>query len=59
MWLKYRAGIERPRGIFPGLPSAVDHLIQSETAKFAGHGKPPWLLSEMKGGRRKGEIRKI
>ena len=43
-------GIKRPRGPFPGLPSAVDHLVQNKTAKFAGKGKPSWLLPWMKEG---------
>ena len=50
MWLKYRAGIERPRGIFPGLPGAIDSLVQQATAKMAGKQKPPWLLPGLKEG---------
>ena len=50
MWLKYRAGIERPRGIFPGLPGAIDNLLQNKTEKYAGKGKPSWLLPWIKEG---------
>lgn len=50
MWLKYRAGIERPRGIFPGLPGAIDSLLQQATAKMAGKQKPSWLLPQLKQG---------
>ena len=50
MWLKYRAGIERPRGIFPGLPGAIDKLLQSKTAKHAGKSRPSWLLPWIKEG---------
>lgn len=42
-WLEHRCGIPRPRGIYPGLPNAVDRLIKAETAQFAGRGKPLWL----------------
>jgi RecB family exonuclease len=49
MWLKHRAGIERPRGPFPGLPGAIDKLLQSKTAKLAGKGRPSWLLPDLKG----------
>jgi CRISPR/Cas system-associated exonuclease Cas4 (RecB family) len=50
MWLKYRAGIERPRGIFPGLPGAIDNLLQNKTGKYVGKGKPSWLLPWIKEG---------
>lgn len=50
MWLKYRAGIERPRGIFPGLPGAIDTLLQSKTAKHTGKSRPSWLLPWIKEG---------
>lgn len=43
-WRAHVAGIPRPRGIFPGLPGAIDNLIQKETTKYAGKGKPKWLL---------------
>jgi len=43
-WRAYVAGIPRPRGIFPGLPGAIDRLVQKETLKYAGKGKPHWLL---------------
>lgn len=44
MWLKYRAGIETPRGIFPGVLGTIDRILQKETTKYAGKGKPRWLL---------------
>ena len=43
-WYAHVGGIPRPRGIFPGIMGAIDRLIQGETAKFAGKGKPKWLL---------------
>lgn len=43
-WRAHVAGIPRPRGIFPGLPGAIDKLVQKETTKFAGKGKPKWLI---------------
>lgn len=49
-WLEHVAHIPRVRGIFPGLPGAVDNLIQSETAKYKGKGKPSWLLPWLKEG---------
>ena len=49
-WRAYVAKKPRPRGIFPGLLGAIDRLVQKETAKFAGNGKPRWLLPEMKEG---------
>lgn len=49
-WLKHHAGIERPRGIFPGIMGKIDRLIQNETTKYAGKGKPPWLLPWVKEG---------
>ena len=42
-------GIKRPRGPFPGLPGAIDRLLQSKTAKLAGKGRPSWLLPDLKG----------
>lgn len=42
-------GIPRPRGIFPGLPGAIDKIIQGETKLWAGEGKPGWLLPEQEG----------
>lgn len=43
-WYQHVGGIPRPRGIFPGIMGAIDRLIQAETLKFAGKGKPRWLL---------------
>ena len=43
-WRDHVAGIPRPRGIFPGLPGAIDNLIQKETRRYAGKGKPKWLV---------------
>ena len=42
-WRAHVAGISRPRGIFPGLPGAIDKIVQKETTKYAGKGKPKWL----------------
>lgn len=54
-WREHVAGIPRVRGIFPGLPGAIDKLLQSKTAKFAGKSRPSWLLPGLKG---KGIIKK-
>ena len=43
-WRAHVAGIPRPRGIFPGLPGAIDKMVQKETTRHAGKGKPRWLL---------------
>lgn len=43
-WYAHVGGIPRPRGIFPGIMGAIDRLIQAETSKYAGKGKPKWLL---------------
>jgi len=48
-WYAHHARIPRPKGIFPGLPSAVDKIIQTQTARFTGKGKPTWLLPGQKG----------
>ena len=43
-WRAHVGKIPRPRGIFPGLPGAIDKLVQKETTKYAGKGKPKWLV---------------
>lgn len=48
-WLTHNARIPRPRGIFPGLPGAIDKIIQAETAQHAGKSKPKWLLPGQEG----------
>jgi CRISPR/Cas system-associated exonuclease Cas4 (RecB family) len=49
-YLEHVAGIRRIRGIFPGLPGAIDKLLQVKTAKLAGKSRPSWLLPGLKGG---------
>jgi len=49
-WNTHVGGIPRPRGIFPGLPGAIDRLVQKETLKHAGEGKPRWLTPWMSEG---------
>ena len=49
LWLKYRAGIERPGSIFPNVLGVVDRLIQRETSNYAGKGKPAWVLPGLEG----------
>ncbi|RLG33690.1 hypothetical protein DRN97_04420 [Methanosarcinales archaeon] len=48
-WLAHRKHVKRPRGIFSGLPGAIDRILQSITATHAGKSKPSWLLPDIEG----------
>lgn len=41
LWLHYREQIERPRGIFPSLPSGIDGILKNYFDKFRETGHLP------------------
>lgn len=46
-WLRFRKGVDRPRGIFPSLPSGMDKILKAHFDRFRDKGKlPPELVSE-------------
>ncbi len=42
-WLQFRKGVKRPSGIFPSLPSGMDHILKAHFDRFIGKGLPPEL----------------
>ncbi len=50
LWLYYRKRIERPRGIFPSLPSGVDGVLKNYFDEFRKIGKlPPEIEGKIEG----------
>ncbi|MBI4245263.1 MAG: PD-(D/E)XK nuclease family protein [Planctomycetes bacterium] len=47
-WLHYNKGVQRPRGIFPSLPSGMDLIIKEYFDSFRGE-LPPELWGKVKG----------
>ncbi|MFQ5945960.1 MAG: PD-(D/E)XK nuclease family protein [Anaerolineae bacterium] len=47
-WLRFRAGHERPRGIFPSLPGAMDRVIKAYFDRYRG-SLPPELEGRVDG----------
>ncbi len=47
-WLRFRAGHERPRGIFPSLPGAMDRKIKAYFDRYRG-SLPPELVGKVDG----------
>lgn len=49
-WMDYRAGIRRPRGLFPSLPGGMDVLIKRYFDRYRAVGKmPPELEGKVQG----------
>lgn len=47
-WLRFRAGHDRPRGIFPSLPAAMDRKIKAYFDRYRG-SLPPELEGKVDG----------
>ncbi|MCK4588958.1 MAG: PD-(D/E)XK nuclease family protein [Nanoarchaeota archaeon] len=46
-WLRFKKNINRPRGIFPSLPSGMDKILKAHFDRFRDTGTlPPELVSE-------------
>jgi CRISPR/Cas system-associated exonuclease Cas4 (RecB family) len=50
LWLYFKEGVQRPRGLFPSLPSGMDEVLKDYFDKFRTQGKlPPEIKGRVKG----------